>query len=107
SNREIQQRLESVYRRVDDIELYVGLFAENVREFAALPTLMGTMVGGDAFSQALTNPLLSKNIFNEATFTRTGMGIIAETQRLADLVDRNIPAGGRPLVTLTQESWRR
>jgi prostaglandin-endoperoxide synthase 2 len=106
SNPEIQARLKQTYRRVDDIELYVGLFAENVREFAALPTLMGTMVGGDAFSQALTNPLLSSNIFKEATFSKAGMKVIEETQRLADLVSRNIPAGDQPLVTLTQHSWQ-
>ena len=37
--------------------------------------LMGVMVGHDAFTQALTNPLLAAHIFNEKTFTKTGLEI--------------------------------
>ena len=41
--------------------------------------LLTTMVANDAFTQALTNPLLARNVFNEATFSAAGMKIINET----------------------------
>jgi prostaglandin-endoperoxide synthase 2 len=102
--RDVQERLAAVYRRVDDVELYVGLFAEDVAERAALPLLMGTMVGVDAFSQALTNPLLADGIFGEQTFTATGMQTIAATRRLADIVHRNC-GGQEPDVSFTRADW--
>ena len=51
--------------------------------------LMTYMVANDAFTQALTNPLLARNVFNEATFTATGMQIIADTGSVQDIVKRN------------------
>jgi prostaglandin-endoperoxide synthase 2 len=104
SDPDIRRRLKDVYRRVDNIELYVGLLAEDVRERSALPLLMGTMVGADAFSQALTNPLLSSRIYNADTFTEVGLREIRATGTLADIVDRNV-AGGATGVTLTQAGW--
>jgi prostaglandin-endoperoxide synthase 2 len=105
---QVQAALAERYRTVDDIELYVGLFAEDVRPNAALPTLMGTMVGVDAFSQALTNPLLTAEVFGEQTFARAGLAAIDATHKLADIVHRNVPSGAsKPLVTFTRESWRR
>src|SRR3954454_23090008 len=82
SNPEVQSRLKQVYRDVDSIELYPGLFAEDIQEFGALPTLMATMVSVDAFSQALTNPLLAETVFNERTFSAAGMEVIGGTTRL-------------------------
>jgi prostaglandin-endoperoxide synthase 2 len=108
SNAAVRAALTSCYRSVDDIELYVGLFAEDVRTDAALPTLMGTMVGVDAFSQALTNPLLADGIFEESTFSRSGWRAIGATGRLQDILDRNVEGGtGRPLASLTQLTWSR
>ena len=52
--------------------------------------LMTTMVAGDAFSQALTNPLLSTYIFNEDTFTRYGMEVIEDTSSFEDIARRNV-----------------
>jgi prostaglandin-endoperoxide synthase 2 len=40
------------------------------------------MVGVDAFSQALTNPLLSQHLYNEDTFTPWGFALITETSSL-------------------------
>ena len=51
--------------------------------------LMTTMVAYDAFTQALTNPLLARNVFNEATFTRAGLKIIEKTQSLQQILARN------------------
>jgi prostaglandin-endoperoxide synthase 2 len=107
SRPEVRARLEAAYATIDDVELYVGLFAEDIADFAALPTLMGTMVGADAFSQALTNPLLADGIYGEQTFSRVGLAAIGQTTRLGDIVRRNLPDGAAaPHVTLTQASWR-
>jgi prostaglandin-endoperoxide synthase 2 len=51
--------------------------------------LLTYMVANDAFTQALTNPLLARNVFNDATFTNTGMKIIKKTRSLQDIVIRN------------------
>jgi prostaglandin-endoperoxide synthase 2 len=88
-----QRELKRLYGHVDNIEFYVGIFAEQVRENSALPSLIGRLVGIDAFSQALTNPLLSEHVFNERTFSPLGWEVIQNTRTLSDIVQRNIPAG--------------
>jgi prostaglandin-endoperoxide synthase 2 len=87
---EVQRALKTLYGSVDAIELFVGLFAEDVRPGSALPALIGRMVGVDAFSQALTNPLLSTHVFNPATFSQKGWEIIHETNSLSQLLHRNL-----------------
>ena len=86
-----QDLLQKIYGSVDNIEFYVGLYAEDVRKNSALSPLIGRMVGADAFSQALTNPLLSANLFNPETFSPVGWDIIHETKTLSDIVNRNVP----------------
>jgi prostaglandin-endoperoxide synthase 2 len=54
--------------------------------------LMTTMVANDAFTQALTNPLLARNVFNEATFSPAGMKIVAGTSSLSQIIRRNSPS---------------
>jgi prostaglandin-endoperoxide synthase 2 len=88
---ETQRELEQLYGSVDKIELYTGLYAEDGRENSALPSLVGRIVGIDAFSQALTNPLLAPSIFNEATFSPVGWEIVNAPVTLSDLVNRNTP----------------
>lgn len=73
------------YGDVDEIELYPGLFAEDVRRNAVLPPLVGRMVAIDAFSQAFTNPLLSPRVFNAETFSPLGWNLIRTTSKLSDL----------------------
>jgi prostaglandin-endoperoxide synthase 2 len=90
------RELERLYGHVDNVEFYVGLYAEDVREGSALPPLIGRLVGIDAFSQALTNPLLAPHIFNEQTFSPVGWKIVSSEITLADLVNRNIPSNGTP-----------
>jgi len=87
--------LRRVYGDVDRIEFFVGLFAEEPLPRAAVPKLIGRMVAADAFSHALTNPLLAPAVFNEATFSPQGMQSIRETSRLQHLLDRNAPGSGR------------
>jgi prostaglandin-endoperoxide synthase 2 len=51
--------------------------------------LLTTMVANDAFTQALTNPLLARSVFTEETFSPAGMRIITETHSLQQILDRN------------------
>ena len=51
--------------------------------------LLTAMVGYDAFTQALTNPVLAPQVFTEATFTRAGMKIIRRTRSLQQILARN------------------
>lgn len=90
-----QQKLKELYGDVDKIEFYVGLYAEDVRKNSAIPPLVARVIGIDAFSQALTNPLLSDKIFKPETFSDVGWEIIQNTKTLADLVNRNVPESER------------
>ena len=100
--------LRDVYRDVDEIELYPGLFAEDTRANSVLPSLIGRMVGIDAFSQALTNPLLSPRLFDERTFSPLGMEVIRTTGTLSDVLNRNVPESpGNHFVAMTRRDWRR
>jgi prostaglandin-endoperoxide synthase 2 len=89
SNADLQQRLKVLYGDIDKLEWYVGIFAEDYADYERMGELMSYMVANDAFTQALTSPLLARNVFNEATFTKTGMRIIKETSSLQDIVARN------------------
>lgn len=105
SDPEIIEGLRDVYGQVDRIEFYVGLFAEDVAPGSALAPLVGRMVGIDAFSQLLTNPLVAETVYNARTFSRVGMRIIEETGSLSDLLNRNLgDKGGRYLAMLTLDT---
>lgn len=108
-NPEVQEGLRSLYGTVDRIEFYAGLYAEDLRPNSVLPSLIGRMVGIDAFSQAFTNPLLAMpRIYREETFSPLGMEIIKSTNNLSDILHRNIPEGADSrFVGMTQRGWRR
>ena len=89
SDKTMADKLEAVYKTVDRLEWFVGIFAEDYGKAELMGELLVTMVANDAFTQALTNPLLSKNIFNSATFSELGMEIIKNTHGLADIIARN------------------
>ena len=99
---QVVQGLRKVYGNVDKIEFFVGLFAEESRKHSAVPSLIGRMVALDAFSQALTNPLLSENVFNETTFSAEGMSIIEKTRSLRDIAVRNVQPPHDFLVSFDQ-----
>lgn len=100
--------LRGAYRRPEDVEFYIGLFAEDTVPNSPLPELILKMVAVDAFSQALTNPLLSRHVFKESTFSKPGWGAIHETGRLADVVARNTPGGGDfTAIGMTRAGWKR
>ena len=93
----------ALYGHPDNLELYVGLGTEDVQERSAVPPLAGRLVAIDAFSQALTNPLLSEHVFHRDTFAE-GWEVLHGTRFLGDVVARNTP-GERPpeLVSMTQK----
>jgi prostaglandin-endoperoxide synthase 2 len=64
------------------------------------------MVAADAFSHALTNPLLSPQAYHSGTFTTGGMEVIEKTATLADLLARNdmVPAGTR--ISMETDSYQ-
>ena len=72
------------------MEWQVGIFAEDHDEGFSLGRLMVRMVGYDAFTHALTNPLVSTYVQNEMTFSQVGQSVIEETSALADIVKRNV-----------------
>lgn len=90
-DKRVIKELKALYGTVDKLEWYVGIFAEGYKDSAMMGELMTTMVAHDAFTQALTNPLLSRNVFNEQTFTRSGLKLIEVTNSLQDIVHRNCP----------------
>lgn len=90
---ETQAQLQQLYGEVDDVELYVGLFAEEASANAVLGPLASRLIGIDALSHVLTNPLLAESIYNKDTFSAVGWEIIHETKTLSDLVSRNVLGG--------------
>ena len=107
SDERIREALERLYGTVDNVELYVGLYAEDGRPNSALPPMVGRLVAIDAFSQALTNPLISEHVFNPETFSPVGWEEIMGLGTLSDLVHRNVPGGQRHHVSFYRTDWKR
>ena len=90
SDTSVRERLESLYDGdIERLEWYVGIFAEDYPDYLMMGELLTTMVANDAFTQALTNPLLSRSVFNEETFSAAGMEIINQTSSLEQILARN------------------
>ena len=107
SKPEVIRSLEKHYGKdVDNLELYVGMHAEDLRKNSALPPMIGRLVGIDAFSQALTNPLLAENVFNKETFTPVGWEEIMSLSTLSQLVHRNLPEGQEFTVSFRNADWK-
>lgn len=104
-NENVQKELKRLYGHVDNIEFYVGVYAEDLRPNSALPPLVGRLIGIDAFSQAFTNPLLAANVFNPETFSPVGWEEIQNTKTLSQVVHRNIPQGKNYRVSFYRENW--
>ncbi len=102
----VAETLASLYDSVDDVDFYVGMFLEPTVPNSPLPRLILTMVAVDAFSQALTNPLLSEHVYNKDTFSEVGWNAIQTTSNLDQIVRRNT---ARPdqigPVTMTRSDW--
>jgi prostaglandin-endoperoxide synthase 2 len=108
----LAQRLRELYGTVDNVEFYIGLFAEPVHNNGPLPELINSMVAMDAFSQALTNPLLSEHVWGDpatraTTFTTQGTSAIETTKTLGDMVNRNCPGHLDDVIGMTRKGWTR
>lgn len=106
-----RRALAALYDSPDAMEFYVGLFAEDRVTNSPLPMLILKMVAIDAFSQAMTNPLLSQHIFGDpvnsvAAFTRAGLDEIAATGSLADILGRNSAWTDEPKLAMTRADWK-
>lgn len=86
----VQSLLKRYYGTVDNLEWYVGIFAESYDAEDMMGDLMVQMVANDAFTQACTNPLLAEAVYTNAlTFSEVGLDILENTNSLADVVVRN------------------
>jgi prostaglandin-endoperoxide synthase 2 len=108
----VAARLQALYGNVDNVEFYVGLFAERVEKNGPLPELVSSMVAMDAFSQALTNPLLSEHVWGNPNnrrlaFTDAGLAVIDNTKTLRDVLVRNAAGLGAGFVGMTRKEWKR
>jgi len=108
----LADRLEALYGTVDNVEFYVGLFAEPRERNGPLPDLILAMVAMDAFSQALTNPLLSEHVFGDPenrklAFTPAGLAEIEHTRSLHDILARNAGNLAGRFVGMTRQDWQR
>ncbi len=83
------KELRDVYVDIDKLEWFVGIFAEDYAEADIMGKLLTLMVGNDAFTQALTNPLLAERVYSADTFSTEGLAIIDDTETLADVIVRN------------------
>jgi prostaglandin-endoperoxide synthase 2 len=83
------EKLRNLYGSIDNLEWFVGIFAEAYDDREMMGELLKIMVANDAFTQALTNPLLAKGVFNEQTFSKEGLAILEATDTLADVITRN------------------
>lgn len=88
-NQETAAMLERLYGSIDKLDWFTGLYAEEYDAADMMGELMVTIVGNDAFTQALTNPLLSKALYSPETFSKEGMEIIETTRRLSQVIARN------------------
>jgi prostaglandin-endoperoxide synthase 2 len=94
---ELARELSDLYNgEIRDVEFLVGLFAQKRTPPAVLPPVLNTMVAVDAFSQILTNPLLSQNVYGPDAFGEEGMQVIEETTSFHDLVMRNLMGENPP-----------
>jgi prostaglandin-endoperoxide synthase 2 len=98
----VRENLKKLYGDINKLEFVVGLFAEEAKDGALFGELMTTMVAADAFSQALTNPLLSTHIFKEETLTPYGLEVIGATASLQDMVSRNVQPAARATFDIGQ-----
>jgi prostaglandin-endoperoxide synthase 2 len=91
SDTKARERIAACYgNNIDKVEFLVGLLAEDHHGDALFGDLLNTMVAYDAFTQIFTNPLLSRNVYNEDTFTRYGLDLIARTTSIDDIAKRNV-----------------
>lgn len=101
SDKGLSATLKDLYGTIDNLEFLIGLFGEKRESGLLFGQLLNNMVAYDALTQIYTNPLLSRNVFNERTFTAYGMELIRTTSTIQQLAERNTPAGSNVLASLS------
>lgn len=102
--------LKAAYGDPDRLDFFVGLFAEDVSPNTPMPPLLGRMVALDAFSQALTNPLLSEHVWNEATFSPWGFAQLQAPTTLREMLAVQgtvLPPAEAEEIAMTRAAWVR
>lgn len=103
---EVAADLAASYAKPRDVDFFVGIFCEDRVPNSPLPNLVLLFVALDAFSQALTNPLLSEHVFKPATFSKPGWKAIKDTSTLREVLDRNVSGGiGDTYISMTRADW--
>ncbi|NVO58253.1 heme peroxidase [Rhodobacteraceae bacterium B1Z28] len=103
---DVATKLSKLYDDPRNVDFHVGLFCEDRVPNSPLPSLILSFVALDAFSQALTNPLLSEHVFRPSTFSEPGWRAIQSTNVLRDIVDRNVAGGaGDTFISMTRQDW--
>ncbi|MEM7709402.1 MAG: peroxidase family protein [Pseudomonadota bacterium] len=106
SRPEIAAQLAAFYDHPRDVDFHVGLFCQDRVANSPLPHIILIFVAIDAFSQALTNPLMSRHVFKRSTFSDPGWQAIRSTASLRDVLDRNVEGGvGDTFVGMTRADW--
>ena len=110
--RQLAAALKLHYGHIDNVEFYVGLFAEQREKNSPLPGLMTSMVAMDAFSHAYTNPLFSEHIWGDEavarqTFSAIGLEAFNVSRSLTDILKRNMADPGDRFVGMTRRDWQR
>lgn len=82
---ELVADLSRLYCNVDRVELFPGLFAEQHKGTVIMGDLMTSMVGYDAITQLMNNPMVSKNLYSEETFSERGFEILQRTSSFAEI----------------------
>jgi prostaglandin-endoperoxide synthase 2 len=95
SDEKVVEKLKQLYDKVDDVEFYPGIFAEDRITNSVVPPTMGRLIAVHAFSQLMTNPLLAPEIYNcDETFSARGRELMDGIGGLKELVDWVLPDRG-------------
>jgi prostaglandin-endoperoxide synthase 2 len=96
SDKKVVEKLKQLYDKVDDVEFYPGLFAEDRVTNSVVPPMMGRLIAVHAFSQLLTNPLLAPAVYKtDETFSAAGRKIMDDITGLKELIDWVLPDRGK------------
>ncbi|MEP6356052.1 MAG: peroxidase family protein [Hyphomicrobiales bacterium] len=80
--------------KIENLEWYVGMCAESHNRGMIMGDLMLNMVAHDAFTHALTNPLLSNEIFVEKTFGQVGWDYVNRVTTLKQVIAEVVETPG-------------